>query len=150
MSAASLATPTPTGRSFALRVATFNDLLFTGQASYVGVPGVWGHLGVLKGHAPLLTVLAPGQLRIRPVAGTTQRIDVAGGVAEVAPWGVTVLADYVGADAATAAERMAEASRQAAVHVPFALRPVGADAVRAELDAELLRFFATALRERRR
>ena len=45
--------------------------------------------------------------------------------------------------------RMAEARRQAAVHVPFAERPIGAAAVRAELDAELVRFFAAAMRDRR-
>ncbi len=44
---------------------------------------------------------------------------------------------------------MAEARRQASVHVPFAERPIGAAAVRAELDAELVRFFAAAMRDRR-
>ena len=52
-------------------------------------------------------------------------------------------------DAQAAEDRMAEARRQAAVHVPFAERPLGAAAVRAELDAELVRFFAAAMRDRR-
>ncbi|MDO5692569.1 MAG: ATP synthase F1 subunit epsilon [Pseudomonadota bacterium] len=134
---------------FYLQVSTLHELLFHGQVSYVGVPGVWGYLGVLKDHAPLLTELAPGRLVIRPLNAPELTIDVMGGIVEVAPWGVTLLADYAGHDARAEEARMAEARRQAAVHVPFAERPIGAAAVRAELDVELVRFFAAAMRDRR-
>ena len=125
---------------FHLQVSTLHESLFEGQVRYVGVPGVWGYLGVLQHHTPLLTEVAPGRLLIRPVAGPERTIEVMGGIVEVAPWGVTLQAEE---------DRMAEARRQAAVHEPFAERPIGAAAVRAELDAELVRFFAAAMRDRR-
>ena len=146
-----MAEPVTTGGApgFHLQVSTLHASLFEGQVRYVGVHGVWGYLGVLQHHTPLLTEVAPGRLLIRPVAGPERTIEVMGGIVEVAPWGGTLLADYAGRDAQAEEDRMAEARRQAAVHVPFAERPIGAAAVRAELDAELVRFFAAAMRDRR-
>lgn len=135
---------------FHLQVSTLHESLFDGQVSYVGVPGVWGYLGVLKDHTPLLAEVAPGRLLIRPVGAAELSIEVMGGIVEVAPWGVTLLADYAGRDAQAEERRMAEARHQATAHVPFAERPIGAAAVRAELDAELVRFFAAAMNDRRR
>jgi F-type H+-transporting ATPase subunit epsilon len=67
-------------------------LLFAGEVSQVDLPGTEGDMGVLAGHAPLVTTLRPGILVIF-AEGAQQRIVVNGGFAEVGPAGLTVLAD---------------------------------------------------------
>ena len=67
-------------------------LLFSGEVDQVDMPGTEGDLGVLAGHAPLVTTLRPGILVIFG-AGGALRVVVNGGFAEVGPAGLTVLAD---------------------------------------------------------
>jgi F-type H+-transporting ATPase subunit epsilon len=143
------ASPVPgAGKPFRLEVATLSEELFSGAVTYVRVPGGGGHLGVLHNHAPVLTQVAAGELVFHTAQGQARTLHVLGGIVEVAPWGVTVLADLTGRDAEAERVRMARAREQAAVHVPRAERPIGAAAVRDELNAELLRFFAGALKKR--
>ncbi len=67
-------------------------VLFSGDVDQVDLPGAEGDLGILPGHAPLVTALRPGILTI--YSGTTrQPVVVIGGFAEVSPAGLTVLAD---------------------------------------------------------
>ena len=68
------------------------QVLFSGEVEHVVVPGSEGEFGVLAGHAPLVSALRPGILKILG-AGQPQRIMVVGGFAEVGPDGLTVLAD---------------------------------------------------------
>jgi F-type H+-transporting ATPase subunit epsilon len=67
-------------------------LLFTGAVDQVDLPGAEGDLGVLAGHAPLVTTLRPGILVIYREGGALSVV-VNGGFAEVGPAGLTVLAD---------------------------------------------------------
>jgi F-type H+-transporting ATPase subunit epsilon len=67
-------------------------LLFSGEVNQVDMPGTEGDLGVLAGHAPLVTTLRPGILVIFGEGGAL-RVVVNGGFAEVGPAGLTVLAD---------------------------------------------------------
>ena len=67
-------------------------LLFSGEVTQVDMPGTEGDLGVLAGHAPLVTTLRPGILVIYGEGGAL-RVVVNGGFAEVGPAGLTVLAD---------------------------------------------------------
>jgi F-type H+-transporting ATPase subunit epsilon len=67
-------------------------LLFAGDVAQVDLPGSEGDLGVLAGHAPLVTALRPGILVARGEGGDL-RVVVNGGFAEVGPAGLTVLAD---------------------------------------------------------
>ena len=138
------------GKPFHLEVATLGGELFNGLVTYVQVPGEGGQLGVLHGHTPVLTQVAPGTLLFHTADGQASTLAVLGGIVEIAPWGVTVLADLAGHDAQAEQARMAQARQQAAAHVPYAGRPIGAAAMRAELNAELLRFFAGALKGRGR
>lgn len=63
-------------------------------ASYVTVAGAAGDFGVLPGHAPLVSTLRPnGQVSVTPLQGPTQTYTVSGGVAEVTPESVTILAE---------------------------------------------------------
>ena len=66
--------------------------MFQGDADMVILPGAAGEMGVLPHHAPVLTTLKYGVVRVRR-AGVDQVFAVAGGVAEVQPELVTVLAD---------------------------------------------------------
>src|SRR5881409_3364161 len=67
-------------------------LLFSGDVSQVDLPGAEGDLGVLAGHAPLITALRPGIMTIHRDAGEI-KVVVNGGFAEVNPEGLTVLAE---------------------------------------------------------
>ena len=68
--------------------------VFSGDAKFVALPGVDGELGVLPGHIPLITQIKPGFVRITvPDDPEVKRIFVAGGILEVQPDVVTVLAD---------------------------------------------------------
>jgi len=66
--------------------------LFHGQVDQVVVPGTEGEFGVLANHAPLMSTIKPGSLRIIDGA-SERRVFVNGGFADVTPDGLTVLAD---------------------------------------------------------
>jgi F-type H+-transporting ATPase subunit epsilon len=67
-------------------------VLFSGDVDQVDLPGAEGDMGILAGHAPLVTVLRPGVVTIFR-DGKQEPIVVIGGFAEVSPAGLTVLAD---------------------------------------------------------
>jgi F-type H+-transporting ATPase subunit epsilon len=66
-----------------------------GEASWVILPGRVGELGIKPGHAPLLTILRPGSMRIVQTNELEQVLYVSGGYAEIQPHLITVLADTV-------------------------------------------------------
>ncbi|MDR2880665.1 MAG: F0F1 ATP synthase subunit epsilon [Azoarcus sp.] len=75
-------------------VVSAEEQLFSGLAEFVVLPGESGELGILPGHTPLMTRIKPGAVRIKvPLQETEELIFVAGGLLEVQPTGVTVLAD---------------------------------------------------------
>src|SRR5690625_6232862 len=67
--------------------------VFSGEVKFVALPGEVGELGILPGHTPLITRIRPGTVKIVHLDDTEERIFVAGGVLEVQPQQVTVLAD---------------------------------------------------------
>ena len=67
--------------------------VFSGLAHFVALPGESGELGILPGHTPLITRIKPGAVRIELADGAEELVFVAGGILEVQPTGVTVLAD---------------------------------------------------------
>lgn len=67
--------------------------IYSGDAAMVFVPGKLGELGIAPRHAPLLTHLKPGEVRVQDAEGEEQFFYVTGGVLEVQPYLVTVLAD---------------------------------------------------------
>ena len=71
-------------------------VLFSGDVDQVDLPGIEGDLGVLPGHAPMVTLLRPGIVTIMR-EGQRQPVVVVGGFAEMGPSGLTVLADRAGA-----------------------------------------------------
>jgi F-type H+-transporting ATPase subunit epsilon len=75
-----------------LEIVTPERLVVNDKAEYIEIPGKTGYLGVLPGHAPLITELAVGQISYTN-AGKTQRLAVAWGFAEVLQNKVTILAE---------------------------------------------------------
>ncbi len=67
--------------------------IFSGLAEMVFAPGVMGELGIAPRHTPLLTRLKAGEVRIQPPEGEEQFFYVSGGMLEIQPHVVTVLAD---------------------------------------------------------
>jgi F-type H+-transporting ATPase subunit epsilon len=96
-------------------VVSAEEAIFSGEAEFVALPGESGELGILPGHTPLITRIRPGAVRIK-IAGQAEDefVFVAGGILEVQPHAVTVLADTAirGADLdeakAAEAKRLAE------------------------------------------
>lgn len=74
-------------------VVSLEESLFSGLAEFIVLPGEAGELGVLPGHMPLMTRIRPGTVRIKPQGAPEELIFVAGGLLEVQPNLVTVLAD---------------------------------------------------------
>ena len=68
------------------------SVLFTGDVDQVDLPGAEGDMGILAGHAPLVTTLRPGIVTIYR-GSAREPVVVTGGFAEVGPAGLTVLAD---------------------------------------------------------
>ena len=75
-------------------VVSAEALIFSGEAEFVALPGEAGELGIYPKHTPLITRIKPGAVRIKTVGGTEDEfVFVAGGLLEVQPNAVTVLAD---------------------------------------------------------
>ena len=97
-----------------LDVVSADEKLFSGRVETLQVSGSEGDLGIYPGHAPLLTAIKPGMVRVVKQHGEEHVFYVAGGILEVQPGHVSVLADVaVRADdldenAALAAQKEAE------------------------------------------
>src|SRR5215469_13567563 len=74
-------------------VVSAEERIYDGQAKFVALPGEAGELGILPGHTPLITRIRPGAVRIVAEDGDEEFVFVAGGILEVQPGAVTVLAD---------------------------------------------------------
>jgi F-type H+-transporting ATPase subunit epsilon len=79
-------------------VVSAEENIFSGEARFVALPGENGELGILPRHTPLITRIKPGAVRIERAnpdgsSGEEEFIFVAGGILEVQPGTVTVLAD---------------------------------------------------------
>jgi F-type H+-transporting ATPase subunit epsilon len=74
-------------------VVSAETLIFSGDAKFVALPGEAGELGIMPRHTPLITRIKPGAVRIEKADGSEEFIFVAGGILEVQPNVVTVLAD---------------------------------------------------------
>ena len=112
--------------------------IFTGPATMVFLPATEGDIGVAPRHAPLLTLLKPGEVRVKTAEGEEHSFYVGGGVLEVQPQRVTVLADTA-ARAKDLDEAAAVAARQRAEE---ALAGATDKITMAEAQAEIARTIA--------
>ncbi len=75
-------------------VVSAEESIFAGEAEFVALPGEAGELGIYPRHTPLITRIRPGVVRIKmPGKAEEEQVFVAGGILEVQPNVVTVLAD---------------------------------------------------------
>jgi|SRR5690349_22823124 F-type H+-transporting ATPase subunit epsilon len=80
-------------KTFHVDVVSAEQEIFSGDAEMVIAPGEAGELGIMAEHAPLLTRVKPGTVRIIQAGGEEEIIYVSGGMMEVQPDRITVLAD---------------------------------------------------------
>lgn len=75
-------------------VVSAEELIFSGEVEFVALPGEQGELGIYPRHTPLITRIKPGSVRMK-IAGQAEEevVFVQGGILEVQPNSVTVLAD---------------------------------------------------------
>lgn len=96
-------------------IVSAEDAIFHGTVTMVVATGALGELGIAPRHAPLITRLKPGQVRVTLANGEEQNFYVSGGILEVQPQVVTVLTDTAiraaDLDEAKAKEAKAEAER---------------------------------------
>ncbi len=95
-----------------LEVVTAERLTYSDDVDVVVAPGVEGELGILPHHAPLMTMLRPGELRIKK-AGEEVSLAISGGFLEVRPDKVVVLADAAERADEIDLERAQDARRRA-------------------------------------
>jgi F-type H+-transporting ATPase subunit epsilon len=77
-----------------VNVVSAEESIFSGEAKFVALPGEMGELGIYPRHAPLITRIKPGAVRIQRADNDQEEfVFVAGGILEVQPGSVTVLAD---------------------------------------------------------
>lgn len=78
-----------------LDIVSAEKEIFSGLVEMVVASAELGEIGIIPGHAPLLTLLRPGEIRVTLPGGTKELYYVSGGMLEVQPHQVTVLADAV-------------------------------------------------------
>ncbi len=104
----------PRNPQLQLTIVSAHQQIFSGPVRMVSARSVVGDLGILPRHTPLLTLLQPGEVRIQMPEGDEEFIYVSGGMMEVQPFAVTILADtalrsdQIDEEAAQAARRKAE------------------------------------------
>jgi len=132
-----------------LDVVTAERQVYSEDVDLVVAPGVDGEMAILPGHAPLMTMLQPGELLVRR-GGEETPLVVTGGFLEVRPERVTVLADAAERVEEIDAERAEEAKRRAEERLGEKLS--AADTARAEaaLQRSLIRLRVVQKRRRRR
>ena len=80
-------------KTFQCEVVSAEKQIFSGEVTFLSVDGTQGQLGILKGHAPLLSGIKPGVLTLHFPDGSQDHLYLSGGYLEVQPQIVTILAD---------------------------------------------------------
>ena len=131
-----------------LEIVTPERLVYEDEVDSVNVPGIEGELGILPHHAPLLSILGFGELRIRK-GGAEESFAIVGGFVQVRPDKVVVMAETADLAAEIDLEKAQEARREAerALETGYS---EGADlsAARAALQAALMRIRVAERRHR--
>ena len=107
--------------------------IFSGTAEMVFAPAIMGEVGILPRHAPLLTRLKPGEVRVKLPGGEEEFFYVSGGILEIQPHVVTVLADT----AARAHDLDEAAAQEAKLRAEEALKDQKGEIDYARAQAEL-------------
>lgn len=124
--------------TYHLDVVSAEKKMFSGLVQKIQVTGSEGELGIFPGHAPLLTAIKPGMVRIVKQHGEEEFIYLSGGILEIQPSVVTVLADTAIRGTDLDEERSLEAKRKAEEHI----RSSHGDIDYAQASAELAKAIA--------
>ena len=81
--------------SFEVKIITPEDIFFQGRSTSLTAPGALGYFGVLTGHAPLVTPLTQGEVKVRVEGGGEKRFGIEGGFLEVAKDEVLILVEKI-------------------------------------------------------
>lgn len=104
--------------SFTLDIVSAEETIFSGAVSFLVVTGSAGELGIMPGHSPLLTTIKPGKIRFTAADKEESLFYISGGILEVQPTVVTIMADTViraeNLDAAAASEAQQKAQDELA------------------------------------
>jgi len=132
-----------------LDIVTAERVVFSDDVDVLVVPGIEGQLGILPHHAPLVTMLQPGELRIKK-EGTELRMAITGGFIEVRPERVIVLADAAEREEEIDVQRAEAAKRRAEERLRE--RPQGIDSAKVEaaLRRALIRLEVAERRRKRK
>jgi F-type H+-transporting ATPase subunit epsilon len=76
-----------------LEIITPESTLFSGEIELVRLPGIGGSFEILKNHAPLISTLAEGKIKVKNISGVVSWFDISGGVVEVLNNNVRVLVE---------------------------------------------------------
>lgn len=76
-----------------IEIVSAEDAIFSGEATHLVATGLLGELGIYPGHTQLLTALKPGPVRIIKTDGEDEILYISGGILEVQPQLVSILAD---------------------------------------------------------
>ena len=135
--------------SFKLDIVTAEQLVYSGDVDVVVAPGVEGQLGILPHHAPLMTMLQAGELRLRK-AGEEMAIAISGGFLEVRPDRVIVLADAAERADEIDIARAEEAKRRAEEQIRHRAPRIDEIRAKAAIQRSLARLKVAQRRKRRR
>ena len=114
-------------------VVSAEELIYSGLATFVALPGEVGELGIYPRHTPLISRIRAGSVRIQKPDGEEEFVFVAGGILEVQPDSVTVLSDTVVRGKDLAEERANAAKKAAEEHLKNAKSSVDMAAAQSEL-----------------
>jgi len=116
--------------------------IYSGEAGMVFAPARMGEVGIAPRHAPLLTALKPGEVRVQDAEGNEESFYITGGMLEVQPNQVTVLADTaLRGDQLDEAAALA-AQKQAEEHLKGVSQETDLERARAELEEARARYRA--------
>ncbi|KMT65995.1 F0F1 ATP synthase subunit epsilon [Catenovulum maritimum] len=100
-----------------LNVVSAEESIFSGLVESIQITGIEGELGIMPGHTPLITPIKPGMVRLVKEFGEEELIYLSGGILEVQPTNVIVLADTAVRGEDLDEQAALEAKRQAEEHI---------------------------------
>ena len=129
-------------------VVSAEELIYSGLATFVALPGEVGELGIYPRHTPLISRIRAGSVRIHKPDGEEEFVFVAGGILEVQPDSVTVLSDTAFRGKDLDEERANAAKKAAEEHLKNAKSSV--DIATAQTELAIFAAQLTALRKFRK
>jgi F-type H+-transporting ATPase subunit epsilon len=135
--------------SIKLDIVTAERAVFSDDVEIIMAPGIDGELGILPSHSPLMTMLVPGELRLKR-SGEEFSLAISGGFLEIRPDRVIVLADTAERAEEIDAARAEEAKRQAQEQLSQPLAAGDAARIEASLRRSMIRLRVAEKRRKTR